>query len=149
MARSGGYVVLATYPSSSSDQIYEVRRGGDGVLYCHPCRGWQMSKGVPKNCKHTRDYVEKHPGTSYGPAFGSLRDQAMAIVGKPALGFIPSSASKASKKPVVVPSAPMTTAPAGVDWRARLLAEKTEAEKRGVTTPTAALQAWAKELDLD
>ena len=28
MARSGGYVVLATYPSSSSNTVHEVRRGG-------------------------------------------------------------------------------------------------------------------------
>ena len=144
MARSGGYVVLATYPSSSSNTVHEVRRGGDGVLYCL-CMGWKMNKGSPKTCKHTTDYVRLHPGTSYGPGYTAAGFTNIAAVGK----AWASVEKKSSKKPVVVPSAPMTTAPAGADWRARLLAEKTEAEKRGVTTPTAALQAWAKELDLD
>lgn len=150
MARTGGYVVLATYPSSSSDSIYEVRRGGDKVLYC-TCRGWVMNKNnrsrsasEPAHCKHTTGYVQEHPGTSYGPGYAAEGFPNVAAVGKAWESVVGKS-----KRPVVVPDAPTKTAPAGADWRAKLLAEKTEAAQRGVFTPPDALNAWAKELDLD
>ena len=72
--RTGGYIILGHYTSGSSDAIYQVRRGGDGVLYCS-CRGWVSNLNAqkraggrePAQCKHTKDYVARHPGTIYGP----------------------------------------------------------------------------------
>jgi hypothetical protein len=43
--------VLATYPSSSSSTVHEVRLGNDGVTYC-TCMGWRMNK----HCKHLDAY---------------------------------------------------------------------------------------------
>lgn len=44
-------MILATYPSSSSNKIYNVIQGGDGVIYCD-CPGWKFSR----NCKHLKMY---------------------------------------------------------------------------------------------
>jgi len=47
-------VVLARVPSSSNpSKSYEIRRGGDGVVYC-TCPSWRFQKNSPSNrtCKH-------------------------------------------------------------------------------------------------
>ena len=43
--------VLGTYASSSSNKVYQVIRGHDGVIYC-TCPGWKFSR----NCKHLQAY---------------------------------------------------------------------------------------------
>ena len=44
--------VLATNPSSSNpSKVYNIIKGGDGVIYCD-CPGWKMRK----TCKHLDDY---------------------------------------------------------------------------------------------
>ncbi len=71
-----GWILLEQNPSSSGSGIYDLRRGGDGVLYC-TCRGWLSNKNahrktrqehLPAECKHTKDYVAR-TGTSYGPQY--------------------------------------------------------------------------------
>jgi len=136
MARSGGYVVLDTYHSSSSSSIYEVRRGGDGVLYC-TCRGWVASKSIPRACKHCKSYVAGNPGTVY-----DLRAPSAAPAMTP-LGSVPTRRKEAAI------AAPVPTVAAGADWRKKLLDEGRRAVSRGVITPPAALTAFARELDLD
>ena len=146
--RSGGYVVLAHYDSSSSDAVYEVRRGGEGTLYC-TCRGWVMNlnnksrpASTPAQCRHTKDYVAKHPGTSYGPKY--------AVASVPTIvKSVP--ASQASRRREV--EQPKSAAvPAPVNWREVILREQREAQARGVRTPEVAAAAFAREiseLDLD
>lgn len=146
MARSGGYVVLCTYPSSSSSAIYEVRRGGDGVLYC-TCRGWvsnlnaQKRQGnrEPAQCKHTRDYASRYPGTVYGPQWAPKVSEVSKV-----------APASARRRPIAPPSA--LPAPAPANWRDLLLREKREAEARGVATPAVTAAAFLAEishLDLD
>jgi len=59
--RKHPWKVLARYQSQSSPGLkHEVRRGGDGVVYC-TCLGWKMARkrnGEPKarNCWHLQDY---------------------------------------------------------------------------------------------
>lgn len=48
--RETTWEVLDTYESSSSDVIYEVRKGHDGVIYC-TCPAWRMKQGRA-SCKH-------------------------------------------------------------------------------------------------
>ena len=46
--------VLARVPSSSNpSKSYEIRRGGDGVVYC-TCPSWRFQKNSPsaRTCKH-------------------------------------------------------------------------------------------------
>lgn len=49
--------LLATVASDSDpDREYEIRRGGDGVVYC-TCPAWKFQKGVSprfRSCKHIR-----------------------------------------------------------------------------------------------
>lgn len=47
--------VLAEYPSSSSDEIHEVREGDDGVVYC-TCKGWRFHNR--RWCKHLENYTQ-------------------------------------------------------------------------------------------
>ena len=60
-SRKHPWKVLARYQSQSSPGLkHEVRRGGDGVVYC-TCLGWKMARrrnGEPKarNCWHLQDY---------------------------------------------------------------------------------------------
>lgn len=125
---AGGYAVLAYCDSSSSDAVYQVRRGGDGVLYC-TCRGWVANLnaqkrgriGDPAQCRHTKEYVADHPGTSYGPAFAKPK---------------PATAAKPGKKIAVATSS----------WRDLLLQERRAAEVRGVQTPAPALAAFDREI---
>lgn len=144
----GGYQVLATYPSKSNPGAdpYQVRRGGDGVLYC-TCRGWVMNKNnrarlhtEPAKCTHTKDYVADRPGTMYGPPgmFAEGASQAPARRGAP---------SRAPARPAAV-APPVPTQAAGADWRSMLLKERADAKQRGVSTPEAAASAYALELDL-
>jgi hypothetical protein len=44
--------VLATVRSESSAASYEIRRGGDGVVYC-TCPSWRFSREA-RDCKHLR-----------------------------------------------------------------------------------------------
>lgn len=41
--------VLAEYPSSSGKQVWEIREGDDGVVYC-TCPGWRFHSR--RWCKH-------------------------------------------------------------------------------------------------
>ena len=132
------YIVLANYPSSSSDSIYEVRRGGDGVLYC-TCRGWIASKQVPRACKHCKDYVARNPGTSYGPQYAAWKASPTPTP----LGQVKREAGRA---PAV--AAPMAVSAAPANWKAILLAEKQAAVARVKQAPDA-LAAYARDLDLD
>src|SRR3990167_3467131 len=101
MARSGGYVVLNTYPSSSSDALYEVRRGGDGVLYC-TCRGWLSNLNAQKRqgsrdpavCKHTRGYVGEPRRTLWGRAWSKSPPARPPLIATPA-----------KRQPIPVPKA--------------------------------------------
>jgi len=47
-------MILATYRSSRSGEVYEIRDASNGP-YC-TCMGWKMSKAQPKTCKHLREY---------------------------------------------------------------------------------------------
>ena len=80
------YAILDQITSSSSGDHYQIRRGGDGVLYCYnadsgrACQGWLSKKNSlrklgkegrePAACKHIAAYVDR-TGASYGPAFMS------------------------------------------------------------------------------
>lgn len=56
MAR-GGYRVLETFPSRSSPGTeYEVRQGGDGVVYC-TCPQWRQGRG---GCKHLAEWKQRN-----------------------------------------------------------------------------------------
>ena len=140
-----GYVVLGHYDSSSSGAVYDVRRGGDGVLYC-TCRGWVASlnaqkrgrTGAPAECRHTKDYVARHPGTSYGPAW--------------ALKISKVAPAPTGKKQVAAPKVAPAAAPAPSNWRETLLREQAAAEARGMRTPAEAAAAFLREVgsfDLD
>jgi hypothetical protein len=48
--------VLATYPSSSSNTIHEVRQGDDNVVYC-TCPGWRFHN--KRWCRHLEDYTQQ------------------------------------------------------------------------------------------
>ena len=54
MPRETTWEVLGHYESSSSDVIYEVRRGHDGVIYC-TCPAWRMKQGKA-SCKHLDEW---------------------------------------------------------------------------------------------
>lgn len=146
MARTGGYIVLERNGSSSSDKVYELRRGGDGVLYCTPCPGWAHNKpaaGHPKTCKHTKDYVARHPGTLYGPPGAFVSEN-------------PPGGNKAVVQRVKrreVASAPAANLkPAAANWREMILTEREGAQKRGIATPAAEAAEFERSiclLDLD
>lgn len=58
MAR-GDYVVLKTFPSRSSPGTeYEVRRGGDGTVYC-TCPQWRFKQGRG-GCKHLAEWKRRN-----------------------------------------------------------------------------------------
>lgn len=145
-----GYAVLQdNIPSSSSDNTYQVRRGGDGVLYC-TCRGWVVSKNSkarsrtePAACTHTKKYVAAHPGTKYGPPgmFASEGSQTAPV----AMTYAKKSAPVGKKLPANVAAA-VTNKPAAANWRDVLLAEQKAATARGVATPAAALSAYSAEV---
>lgn len=50
------HTVLGSFPSSSSDSVYEVKiDNSNGRLWCD-CRGWKMKRAnQPYGCKHTRE----------------------------------------------------------------------------------------------
>lgn len=50
-------MTIATFRSSSSDSIYEVKSGNGGVFYCS-CMGWKTSKHQPKTCRHMKELVD-------------------------------------------------------------------------------------------
>ncbi len=133
MATRGGYIVLATYESSSSDKIYEVRRGGDSVLYC-TCRGWVASREIPRACKHCKDYVRIHPGTPYSLVVGGVPATATSVQSVVVV--------QGKRKPSVVPVAPLPTVQAAENWRDLILAERAIAVK----TPREAQAAFDEEI---
>lgn len=103
MAR-GQFTILATNPSSSSPgKVYEVRRGGDGVLYC-TCRGWTTHK----HCWHLDSWKASHPHLMPQAQTTVAAVQSVAVVrpGAPAR--------------VAPPAAPVPLTPAAADWRQRL-----------------------------
>jgi len=52
----GEYEVLNTYESESKPGLmHEVRRGGDGVVYC-TCPRWRLNQGR-KSCRHLDEYL--------------------------------------------------------------------------------------------
>lgn len=54
----GQFEVLSTCNSMSGSAVYEVRRGGDGVMYC-TCPAWRMKQGRA-SCKHLDFYLVQH-----------------------------------------------------------------------------------------
>jgi predicted nucleic acid-binding Zn finger protein len=58
MSSRGQFEILETYDSMSSNAVYEVRRGGDGVMYC-TCPAWRMKQGRA-SCKHLDEYLVMH-----------------------------------------------------------------------------------------
>lgn len=135
------YVVLAEYPSSSSNKMHQVRRGGDGVLYC-VCLGWAHSKSSPKMCKHTKQYVAANPGTSYGPQYGAPPMAARQAAKVASFG-------RRMQEGGISPSTPAVSAvsAAPANWRAVLLAEREAAMARVEQVPDA-LAAYSRDLDL-
>jgi hypothetical protein len=45
--------VLATVHSFTNGNTYEIRKGGDGAVYCS-CPSWKFGRG--KRCKHLEEY---------------------------------------------------------------------------------------------
>jgi hypothetical protein len=138
MFSRGGYVVLEINRSKSNPKAapHELRRGGDGVLYCE-CRGWKMSHGgpqtsTPKKCTHTEAYVRRDPSVSYGPMYGEHSAQAMGRIRRAPANDVPVTASVYLD----------------IGWKTKLKDERDAAKKRGVETPPSALAAYAVELDL-
>lgn len=126
-ANRGGYIVLELCHSQSSKAVYEVRRGGDGVLYCL-CPGWRNCKaapGAPKVCKHTKAYAARTPGTTYGPP-GRFAVESVKV-------------SKAATVPRYT----------GPEWLAMVREERKTVRAKGVPTPPEAASAYALDLDLD
>lgn len=46
---------IGSFPSSSSDAVYTVTQGDDGVVYCN-CPAWKFQRLAPaaRVCKHTK-----------------------------------------------------------------------------------------------
>lgn len=65
--------VLGEYESSSSDVIYEVRKGHDGVVYC-TCPAWRMKQGKA-SCKHLDEWRREN----LQRPTGSQRDTGLRI----------------------------------------------------------------------
>lgn len=164
MATRGGYMVLANYNSSSSNAVYEVRRGGDGVLYCAkedgsgPCMGWlgiknRLSRAGSKDppaCKHMKDYVAHHPGTVFGPPgrFHEVRPTtATPTAAKSKAPKLVAPTQIAPPPPTgsakISPTATLKDAAPANDWRRMLFAERTAAQAK---TPAAALAAFDAEI---
>ena len=87
--------LLAQVQSQKTGDIYDIRRGADGVTFC-TCPGWRFSKLRPRECKHLRAYladVQANPngqqvianpapvGVSQQP--WATYQQAAAVVTKP------------------------------------------------------------------
>ena len=69
------YEVLDRFPSSSSDVIYEVRRGADGVVYCC-CPAWRMKQGKA-SCKHLDTWRKRsfrRPSTAHSDPALRIQD---------------------------------------------------------------------------
>lgn len=57
------YEVLERVQSSTrSTTFYQIRRGGDGVIYC-TCPGWRF-RGT---CSHLQEYLSRHPQAQNRP----------------------------------------------------------------------------------
>jgi len=87
------FTVLAEVQSKSTGDIYEIRRGGDGVTYCN-CKGWIFSKAVPKTCKHLRAW-QADPASLQN---GHVTPQTQTV---PATGNLAANLAAALKKPMV------------------------------------------------
>jgi hypothetical protein len=57
--------------------------------------------------------------------------------------------AKSSTRRTSEAASPVETKPATADWRSTILKEAKAAADRGIKTPTEALSAFARELDLD
>ena len=138
-----GYQVLDEVPSSSDPtKVYQIRRGGDGILYCSSregkiCQGWLSKRNalrrsrqeqLPAACKHLKAYVAR-TGASYGPQYG-----LPSFVSSSPPSVVAKSKAKAAPQAPSVPSVP-----APKTWREVLLREREAAEARGIATPASAL----------
>lgn len=135
-----GWMLLEQNRSSSGGGLYDLRRGGDLVLYC-TCRGWLSNKNahrkarqehLPAECKHTKAYVAR-TGASYGPQYENVASAALS-----------SSFKKSVKKVAVLDATPAASAPG--NWRDLLLQERKTAEQRGLRTPAAAFAEFKQEV---
>ena len=54
MSKGRGPTLVGAH-SKTTDDIYEIRQGKDGVEYC-TCLGWRFSKERPKTCRHLKEY---------------------------------------------------------------------------------------------
>lgn len=150
-----GYQVLDEIVSKSSGDSYQIRRGGDGVLYCHNetrgrvCQGWLSRKNAIRRqgregredvtCKHVDAYVAQ---TGFPVVLGK---PVSNLAGEWPKGKVP---KLGSKKYVMTVPEPIKSAgtPAPPNWKEIFLKEQQRAESKGMKTPAAALAEFKSEI---